>query len=114
VIFFSTVVALTGFAAWVMADILWRGGLTHIEAVLLVLFVPMFGMVALGFTQAVFGFLTLLRQPDPFSLARTLPEQPPKAEELPATAIALPIYNEDVGRVYEGLRTIYLDLARSG
>jgi membrane glycosyltransferase len=114
VLFFSTVVALTGLATWVMADILWRGGLTGVEAVLLVLFVPMFGMVALGFTQALFGFCTLLRAPDPFGIARMLPDQPPKADELPATAIALPIYNEDVGRVYEGLRTMYLDLVRAG
>ena len=33
---------------------------------------------------------------------------------MPATAIAIPIYNEDVSRVYEGLRTIYLDLVRAG
>lgn len=114
VLFFTSVVMLTGFAAWVMADILWRGGMTSIETVILALFVPMFGMVALGFTQAVFGFFTLLRRRDPFSLSRTLPEQAPKPEDLPATAIALPIYNEDVGHVYEGLRTMYLDLARAG
>ncbi len=113
-LFFSAVVALTGFATWVMADILWRGGLTGLETALLLLFVPMFGMVALGFTQALFGFIILLWNRDPYSISRTLPEQPPKPEELPATAIALPIYNEDVGRVYEGLRTMYLDLARAG
>ncbi|MCX7007561.1 MAG: hypothetical protein NTY53_10000 [Kiritimatiellaeota bacterium] len=113
-LFFSAVVALTSFATWVMADILWRGGLTGIELALLILFVPMFGMVALGFVQAVFGFIILLRHRDPYSISRTLPEQPPKPDELPATAIALPIYNEDVGRVYEGLRTMYLDLARAG
>ena len=113
-LFFTTVVVLTGFASWVMADILWRGGLTGIEAVLLVLFVPMFGMISLGFVQALFGFIILLRHRDPYSISRTLPQQPLKPEELPATAIALPIYNEDVGRVYEGLRTMYLDLARAG
>ena len=35
-LFFSTVLVLTGFASWVMADILWRGGLTGVEIALLV------------------------------------------------------------------------------
>ena len=113
-LFFSTVLALTGFAAWVMADILWRGGLTGVEMALLILFVPMFGMVAVGFVQAVFGFIILLRHRDPYSISRTLPAHALKLDELPATAIVLPIYNENVGRVYEGLRTMYLDLARAG
>jgi membrane glycosyltransferase len=112
--FFTTVVVMTGLATWVMADILWRGGMTGIEKAILVLFVPLFGMVTLGFIQALCGFLILLRARDPFSLYRTVPDELPKAEDMPATAIAVPIFNEDVSRVYEGLRTMYLDLVRSG
>ena len=114
VFFFTAVVMLTGFATWVLADILWRGGISWIEITILVLFVPLFGMVTLGFVQAVCGFFILLRSRDPYSLSRTLPDEPPKPGEMPATAIAIPIYNEDVSRVYEGLRTIYLDLVRAG
>jgi membrane glycosyltransferase len=114
VFFFTTVVVMTGLATWVMADILWRGGMTGIEKGILVLFVPLFGMVMIGFVQALCGFLILLRSRDPFSLSRTVPESLPKVDDLPATAIAVPIFNEDVSRVYEGLRTMYLDLVRSG
>jgi len=113
-LFFTTVVMLTSLATWVLADILWRGGLNGIEIALLVLFVPLFGMVTLGFTQAVFGFFILLRKRDPYSLSRTLSDMMPDIASLPATAIAIPIYNEDVSRVYEGIRTIYLDLIRTG
>lgn len=114
VFFFTSVVMLTGFATWVLADILWRGGISGLEIGMLVLFVPLFGMVTLGFMQAVCGFFILLRRRDPFSISRTIPDEIPKPAELPATAIAIPIYNEDVSRVYEGLRTIYLDLVRAG
>lgn len=50
--FFTTVVVLTGVATWVMADILWRGGLSRMEMAVLFFFVPLFGMVTLGFVQA--------------------------------------------------------------
>jgi len=113
-LFFTTVVLLTGIATWVMADILWRGGLNGLEIAMLILFVPLFGMVTLGFTQAVFGFFILLRRQDPYSISRTLPDSLPDITDMPATAIAIPIYNEDVSRVYEGIRTIYLDLIRTG
>ena len=113
-LFFTTVVVLTGLATWVMADILWRGGIKGIEIAILILFVPLFGMVTLGVTQAVFGFFILLRKKDTYSISRTIPDSLPEPASLPATAIAIPIYNEDVSRVYEGIRTIYLDLVRTG
>ena len=56
VFFFTSVIMLTGFATWVLLDILWRGGISRIDIALVVLFVPLFGMVALGFVQAVCGF----------------------------------------------------------
>jgi membrane glycosyltransferase len=114
VFFFTSVVVLTGLATWVLLDILWRGGMNAIEIAMVVLFVPLFGMVTLGFVQAVCGFFIALRRKDPYSISRTLPPGQPATADLPATAIVIPIYNEDVSRVYEGLRTIYLDLVRAG
>ena len=112
--FFTAAMAQTALATWVMADILWRGGLTGIEIALLALFAPLFGVVALGFTQAVAGFLVLLRRRDPTEITITLPDAAAAAGDLPATAVAFPIHNEDVSRVYEGIRTLYLSLARAG
>ena len=114
VLFFSGVLFLTSVATWLMADILWRGGLTGLETAMLILFVPLFGMVALGFTQAVVGFFVLLGGRDSFEISATLPTDEPMVSQLPATALLLPIYNEDVSRVYEGLRTMYLALANAG
>jgi membrane glycosyltransferase len=114
VLFFSSVVFLSSVATWLMADILWRGGLTGVEAAMLVLFVPLFGMVALGFTQALIGFLVLLRRRDSYEIGVTLPAGEASAESLPATALLIPIYNEDVSRVYEGLRAMFLSLSGAG
>jgi len=114
VLFFSAVVVLTSIATWLMADILWRGGLTGLETAMLILFVPLFGMVALGFIQAAVGFVMLLRRRDTYEITATLPPGEPVAALLPATALLIPIYNEDVSRVYEGLRAMYLALAGAG
>ena len=114
VLFFSCVVFLTSVATWLMADILWRGGLTGLETAMLALFVPLFGMVALGFIQAVVGFVMLLRKRDTYEITATLPSGEPVVEQLPPTALLIPIYNEDVSRVYEGLRSMYLALADEG
>ncbi|HNX34970.1 MAG TPA: glucans biosynthesis glucosyltransferase MdoH [Kiritimatiellia bacterium] len=114
ILFFSSVLFLTSVATWLMADILWRGGLTGLETAMLILFVPLFGMVALGFTQAAVGFCVLLCERDTYEIAATLPAEEPLAAQLPATALLIPIYNEDVSRVYEGLRSMYLALANAG
>ena len=114
VLFFTCVVVLTSVATWLMADILWRGGLSGLETAMLILFVPLFGMVALGFTQAAVGFVMLLRRRDTYEITATLPPGDPVAAQLPATALLIPIYNEDVSRVYEGLRAMYLALASAG
>lgn len=116
VLFFSCVLVLTSVATWVMADILWRGGLSGVETAMLALFVPLFGMVALGFVQALVGFVVLLRARDTYEIGVTLPPEVSAggAATLPATALLIPIYNEDVSRVYEGLRAMYLALANAG
>jgi len=112
-VFFNLVVAMTLMGTWVLADILWRGGLTRIEIGMLCLFVPLFSMVSLGFIQAVTGFLLLWSGRDALNLSKTLAAMP-APDALPVTAIVLPIHNEEVSRVYEGLRATYLSLMRAG
>lgn len=112
-VFFNLVIGLTLLASWVLADIFWRGGLTRIEIGMLVLFVPLFAMVALGFVQAVTGFFLLWFRRDSRNIGRSIGANP-EAERLPVTAIVLPIHNEDVGAVFEGLRATFLSLMRAG
>lgn len=111
-LFFSAVVLITGLCTAIFADILWSHFSTA-RVLLLVLFVPLCTMVALGFVQACAGFLLLARGHDGTRITRSLP-QPVEADSLPVTAIVMPIYNENVREVYEGLRVIYHSLERIG
>ena len=112
-LFFSAVVLIAGLATAVLADVFWDDGICHEEAVLLVLFAPLCALVALGFVQAVAGFLVLARGRDRTRITNTL-TTPLAPDTLPVTAIVLPIYNENVREVYEGLRVIYRSLERNG
>ena len=104
-LFFSAIFALTAMATWFMADLLWRGGLSGVEIGLLVLFVILFAHVAAGFCTAMVGFYVVNRGGDSSRILRTIPpgEDPPLA----STAIVMPVFNEDVSRVFEGLRVVY-------
>jgi membrane glycosyltransferase len=104
-VFFSSIFGLTSLATWFMADLLWQDGISGIEVSLLALFVILFAHIATGFCTAVVGFYVINRGGDSARIAATLPavESPTMA----STAIVMPAFNEDVSRVFEGLRVVY-------
>lgn len=83
------------------------------STVLLALYVVMLAQVVYGFTLAMTGWWLLRHGGDPVRLNQTLP-----ADTLPghlsATAIVMPIYNENVGRVFQGLRIMHDSLHKTG
>ena len=104
-LFFSAIFVLTSLATWFMADLLWREGISVLEGALLGLFVILFAHIAAGFCTALVGFYVLNRGGDSFRITATLKEgEEPK---LAATAIVMPAFNEDVSRVFEGLRVVF-------
>ncbi|MFA7256711.1 MAG: glucans biosynthesis glucosyltransferase MdoH [Kiritimatiellales bacterium] len=114
ILFFSLAFLLITLATWVMADILWRGGgMNSCEIAILILFTILFTPVSLGVVQALTGFILLWRGRDPARLLNRL-EKTDTLPDLPVTAVVLPIFNEDVSRVYEGLRAIYRSVERTG
>ena len=112
-LFFSAVVLITGVSSAILADILWSAHISTASVVLLVLFIPLCAMVALGFVQACAGYMVLSRGRDSTRITSTLPN-PVMPDNLPVTAIVMPIYNENVREVYEGLRVICNSLDRIG
>ncbi len=104
-LFFSTIFAFTSIATWFMADLLWRNGLLAIEVALLVLFVILFAHVAAGFCTALVGFYVINRGGDSSRITATLPSL--DDPQLASTAVVMPVFNEDVSRVLEGLRVVY-------
>ncbi|WP_296595356.1 glucans biosynthesis glucosyltransferase MdoH [Phenylobacterium sp.] len=99
--------ALTGGAGLVMADLLAAGGFTPLDVGAFVLFVGLFAWTAFGFVSAVAGFLVAWRA------AR--PRRPdPQPVILTRTALLLPTYNEDPGRVLAAVQAIREDLIARG
>jgi membrane glycosyltransferase len=111
-LFFSSALALTGVVSLMFADLLWRTGWSTSRTVLLVLFVVLFLLVAIGCMHGIFGFL--LRVFGDGARITSFAEYSRQSIEGTSTAIIVPIYNEDVARVYEGIRATYDSLRQTG
>ena len=111
-LFFSSAVLLTGFVSMLFADLLWRTGWSASRTVLLVLFIILFLLTAIGCMHGVYGFFIRT-----FGTSRRLTALKPFKDQKidgTSTAIIFPIYNENSVRVLEGLRATYESLARTG
>ncbi|MDF9826079.1 membrane glycosyltransferase [Ereboglobus sp. PH5-10] len=113
-VFFTLVFMITGAATWLMADLFWRfdGRLTPLECAMLVLFVILFAQIALGFVTALTGFVISIRGGDRRQIANTI--APGESPQLAGTAVVMPVFNEDVSRVFEGLRVVFRSLQETG
>jgi membrane glycosyltransferase len=111
-LFFSAIFVLTSIATWFMADLLWFRGMTALEWTLLALFLVLFAHVATGFCSALVGFYVINRGGDSCRLTRTL--DPDEDPPLASTAVIMPIFNEDVSRVFEGVRVIFRSMQATG
>jgi membrane glycosyltransferase len=115
-IFFGCALALASGATLVFADLLWRtyGSFSGAMILLVILFGALFGLVSLGFVHAFFGFLALpFRRVKSINIAARLTNADLQAP-FDRTAIVFPVYNEEVERVYAGLRAVYQSLQRAG
>ena len=102
---------LAGPAILTMADLHWRTGFDFWKVLHLVLFALLFVLVALGAAQALVGFVVRRRGGDPCQIMDTLDSEDSGEAISARTAIVMPICNEDVGRVIDGLRSIYESLS---
>lgn len=80
---------------------------------ILFLFAILFCWVSAGFWTALMGFLQLLIGRDKYSISySTVGDEPLNPEH--RTALIMPICNEDVGRVFAGLRATWESVVRTG
>src|SRR5262252_6739474 len=56
-VFYSSALMLTGLVSLLFADLLWRSGWSNSATVLLVLFVLLFFLIAIGCMQGICGFV---------------------------------------------------------
>ena len=95
-----------------MARILARDGWTVLKIGFFALFILLVAQVAFAAVVASVGWWLLRRAPDPAWIS--VAEVEAHTDPLPATAIVMPIYNEDTNRVFQGLRSMYQSLAETG
>ncbi|WP_459615412.1 glucans biosynthesis glucosyltransferase MdoH [Bordetella sp. 2513F-2] len=102
----------TAVATWYMKGVLPYQGGQVLEIAILALFALLFCWVSSGFWTAMMGFLQLMIGRDRYSIsARGLSDAP--LPDGARCALVMPICNEDVVRVFAGLRATYESLART-
>ncbi|MGI6245519.1 MAG: glucans biosynthesis glucosyltransferase MdoH [Pseudochelatococcus sp.] len=102
---FGAALALTAYGAWQMYQVVSVSRTTVLQWLLLVLFTINFSWIALAFTSAILGFVTLLRRPGPSALPTALRER---------TAIVMPIYNETPSQVFAAVAAIRESVEATG
>jgi len=113
--FFAFVGLGTIVGAWLMFVYLADHGMRWSEWALLTVFLPLYYQLNVGFWTALFGVWLMNRpKPDTLDLWRTLKPEDVDEPITASTAIIMPVFNEDVTRVFEGLRAIYLSLELTG
>ncbi len=111
-VFYSAALVLTGAVSLLFADLLWRTGWGPSSTLLLVLFVVLFFLSAIGCMHGLFGFVLSLTG-DRVRLTN-LADYRSRSIEGAGTAVVFPIYNEDAECVYERLRATYQSLEKTG
>ena len=107
---FGGAALLGGLAAYEMYRVLDVGGLTALEAVVLVLFVVLSCWIAFAFVSALCGLPGLLLRRNRLGIDPAAPLPPVEGR----TALLLPTYNEDPARVFAGLAATLGSLAATG
>jgi membrane glycosyltransferase len=99
-------------AAGFMLDVLPQQGNNPLEIAIAVCFGALFSWISIGFWTAMFGFFLLAFRRDKFAITRTVDAATAKLGSEVLTAIAMPICEEPVDRVFAGLRAIHRSLER--
>jgi len=108
----ATLAGVAGATA-LLLDIVSANGTTIGEWILVILFVPCFAWISISFWTAIAGFVIILLQLHPVTLRRetSLPALPLGLAS--RIAILVPIYNEEVERVFARLARNFNAIART-
>ncbi len=112
IVLLMLMVLQTAMATKFMADVLPYHGAKPLEMVVLGLFALLFCWVSAGFWTAVAGFGVLITGRDKYLISREHADKKAIAPDV-RTAIIMPICNEDVERVFAGLRATYESVGRT-
>ena len=97
-----------------IAGILPYHGATPLEVAIVIVFATLFAWISIGFWEAMAGLFTLIRRYDRFAVTQSGDDRDALDGTEGRTAITMPICNEEVDRVFAGLRATYLSLEKTG
>jgi len=100
------------YATYIMSGLLPQEASSVAEMALLAVFAILSCWLAAGFWTAMMGFIVLLRGGDRHLISRTAAASGPLPDTA-RTAVVIPICNEDVKRVFAGLRATIESVARA-
>lgn len=103
----------TALATYFMSAVLPYHGKQPLEILTLALFAILFCWVSAGFWTAMAGFLVLLRGGDRYMISASAAAGA-AIDPAARCAIVMPICNEEVARVFAGLRATYESVRRAG
>jgi membrane glycosyltransferase len=89
-------------------ELVWENYVT------IAIFPLLFSQIAVGFVLALFGLFDKLRGGDRHHIMRGPWRQNEESIALAATAIVVPVYNEDVGRVTRGIANMWRSVEQTG
>jgi membrane glycosyltransferase len=101
-------------ASGYMAMALPYGGTTALETAIVIFFALLFGWISIGFWTSLLGFIMLLRKKDLWRPTRHLKIKPRRGSAMPATAVLMPIHNEEVAEVFQRVVAIIRSLRQTG
>lgn len=110
--FFGAILATTALGTWLLWRVFLPEGISALEWVQLVLFVLLFQQIAAGFWLALFGFFTRLAGGDPAQISRSI--EGDEGDTRPPAAVVIPVFNEDVDRVFAGVEAMWNGLQKTG
>ena len=115
--YFSLVAITAILGVLVLAARLWKEGkgLPPLELALLLVFIPLFWQLCMGFWIAALGiWVRHVKGSDALSIDDKMTPEQEAAIPLAPTAVLIPVYNEDVLRVFEGVRAVYRSVEKTG
>jgi membrane glycosyltransferase len=112
-LFWLLVAAQTACGQWLAIAVLPYHGSHWLEPPILALSAVLMAWIAAGFWMALMGFWVQVRGGDRWSLPADAVADRPLAPGA-RTAVLVPVYNENVRRVFAGVQATYESLARTG
>jgi len=110
-IFFILVGISTYLAGSTFATILSADEITVLSRIIIGVFSFLFCWISFNFWTVIFGFIVALRQKDS---ELPLPQETQAIHQGSRTALIMPVYNEEMARIYSALRATYESLKETG